>query len=65
MNISPEENEVAIVSEIKNRKMNLGMVCLRWLPEALGKANEGKHLIDLYTNTTWEVWQKTLHKEQQ
>jgi len=60
LNISPEENEVAIVSEIKNRKMNVGMVCLRWLPEALGKANEGKHLIDLYTNTTWDGWAKNI-----
>jgi len=60
LNISPEENEVAIVSEIKNRKMNVGMVCLRWLPEALGKANEGEHLIDLYTNTTWDGWAKNI-----
>lgn len=59
-NIVPEENKKQVVSEIKNRKMNVGMVCLRWLPESLGLADEGEHLIDLYTNTTWDGWAKTV-----
>ena len=36
------------------------MVCLRWLPESLGLADEGKHLIDLYTNPEWDGWAKTI-----
>jgi len=40
--------------------MNVGMVYLRWLPESLGQADEGPHLIDLYTNTEWDGWAKTI-----
>lgn len=36
------------------------MVSLRWLPEALGQADQGEHLIDLYTNTEWDGWAKTV-----
>lgn len=60
LNIAPEENNNKIVEEIKTRKMNVGMVCLRWLPEALGKANEGEHLLELYTNTSWDGWAKNI-----
>ncbi len=60
LDIAPKESQDKIVEEIKNRKMNVGMICLRWLPEALGKAGEGEHLIDLYTNTQWDGWAKNL-----
>lgn len=40
--------------------MNVGMVCLRWLPEALGKAGQGDHLVELYTNSDWDGWAKTI-----
>lgn len=60
MGIVPQENTKQVVAEIKNRKMNVGMVSLRWLPEALGQADEGAHLIDLYTNTEWDGWAKTI-----
>lgn len=36
------------------------MVTLRWLPEAIGQADEGPHLIELYTNTEWEGWAKII-----
>lgn len=60
LNIVPKKYQTKVVEEIKNRKMNVGMVCLRWLPQALGKANEGEHLIDLYTNTSWDGWAKNI-----
>jgi alpha-L-rhamnosidase len=60
MGIVPEKNKRAVIAEIKKRKMNVGMVCLRWLPEALGQADQGAHLIDLYTNTEWDGWAKTI-----
>ena len=60
LNIAPEEKNNQIVEEIKTRKMNVGMVCLRWLIESIGKANEGEHLIDLYTNSAWDGWAKIL-----
>ncbi|MCK9412524.1 MAG: family 78 glycoside hydrolase catalytic domain [Prolixibacteraceae bacterium] len=60
MGIVPESNMKQVITEIKNRKMNVGMVSLRWLPEALGVADQGPHLIDLYTNTEWDGWAKTV-----
>jgi alpha-L-rhamnosidase len=60
MDIVPSDSRSAVIAEVKNRKMNVGMVSLRWLPESLGKADEGAHLIDLYTNTEWDGWAKTI-----
>ena len=40
--------------------MSVGMVTVRWLPEALGQADQGPHLIELYTNTDWDGWAKTI-----
>ena len=60
MGIVPQENIKTVVNEIKKQKMSVGMVCLRWLPESLGKADEGEHLIDLYTNKEWDGWAKTI-----
>lgn len=60
MGIVPESNIKQVITEIKNRKMNVGMVSLRWLPEALGLADQGPHLIDLYTNSDWDGWAKTV-----
>ncbi|MES2238960.1 MAG: family 78 glycoside hydrolase catalytic domain [Bacteroidota bacterium] len=60
LNIVPEANKKQVVEEIKKQKMSIGMVCLRWLPESLGLADEGKHLIDLYTNPEWDGWAKTI-----
>ncbi len=60
MGIVPPANFSNVVETIKDRKMNVGMESLRWLPEALGQADEGPHLIDLYTNTEWDGWAKTV-----
>ena len=60
LDIAPKECRDKIVEAIKNRKMSVGMICLRWLPEALGKAGEGEHLIDLYTHTEWDGWAKNI-----
>ena len=40
--------------------MSVGMVTLRWLPASLGQADQGPHLIDLYTNPDWDGWAKTV-----
>jgi alpha-L-rhamnosidase len=60
MGIAPEDNLDSIVAEIKEQKMSVGMVTLRWLPEAIGQADEGPHLIELYTNTEWDGWAKII-----
>ncbi len=60
MGIVPEANLDSVIAEIKKQKMSVGMVTLRWLPEALGQADEGPHLIQLYTNPEWDGWAKTI-----
>ena len=60
LNLVPQQHLEKVVAAVKKRKMNVGMVCLRWLPEALGQAGEGQHLFELYTNTEWDGWAKTI-----
>jgi len=60
MGLVPESNVEAVVAAIKERKMSVGMVSVRWLPEALGKADQGAHLIELYTNPKWDGWAQTI-----
>lgn len=60
MGIVPEANLKPVVAAIKERKMSVGMVTLRWLPEAIGKAEEGAHLLELYTNPEWDGWAQTI-----
>ncbi len=60
MGIVPEANIEAVIAAIKERHMSVGMVTVRWLPEAIGQADQGPHLIDLYTNTDWDGWAKTI-----
>ncbi len=60
LDIAPDHLKDNIINQIKAQKMAVGMICLIWLPEALGKANEGHHLFDLYTNTSWNGWAKTI-----
>jgi alpha-L-rhamnosidase len=62
MGIVPPANREAVVNEIKKQKMSVGMVTVRYLPEALGQADEGAHLINLYTNTDWDGWAKLIKK---
>ncbi len=60
LGLVPEENKLAVKNLVKDKKMSVGMVTLRWLPEAIGEADEGEHLIDLFTNTKWDGWAKTI-----
>ena len=56
LNMVPKKYESAVAEFVKSKKMSVGMVTLRWLPEALGEANEGEHLLELYTNSEWDGW---------
>jgi alpha-L-rhamnosidase len=60
MGIVPADNLDAVIDAIKERQMSVGMVTVRWLPEAIGQADQGPHLIELYTNTNWDGWAKTI-----
>jgi len=58
--IVPPANRAAVIDQIKKLKMSVGMVTVRYLPEAIGQADEGAHLINLYTNTEWDGWAKII-----
>lgn len=60
MGYAPPKNRKAVIAAVKERKMSVGMVTVRYLPEALGEAGEGAHLFELYTNTNWDGWAKTI-----
>ncbi len=60
--IVPDKNYDSVVRLIKDRKMNVGMVTLRWLPESIGKAGQGNHLLKLYTNPEWDGWAQTIQQ---
>jgi alpha-L-rhamnosidase len=60
--IVPDQYKKQVYNAIKERKMASGMVTLRYLPEAIGVAADGLHMLDLYTNTTWDGWARTVAK---
>jgi len=60
--IAPEASKKAVFKAVKERRMASGMVTLRYLPEAIGLANDGEHMIDLYTNKDWDGWAKTVSR---
>ena len=62
LDITPENNKKAVLDLVKQRKMSVGMVTARFLPQALGLAEEGDHLLELYTNPEWDGWAKTISK---
>lgn len=62
LRIVPVDKLGTVVGKIKELRMQIGMQCLRWLPQALGESDEGAHLIQLYTDSSWEGWAKLLTK---
>ena len=60
LGIVPDRNRTVVINAVKQRKMHVGMVTLGFLPQALGEADEGRHLLNLYTNPEWDGWAKTI-----
>lgn len=60
LGIVPEGFVDSVANQIMYYKMSSGMVTLRWLPEAIGEADKGAHLVDLFTNTEWDGWAKCI-----
>jgi len=58
----PEANHEVVTEAVKQRQMNVGMVTVRLLPQALGEAQEGEHLYELYTNPKWDGWAQTISR---
>lgn len=49
----PPAQQGSVVNHVKDLKVSLGMVTVKWLTQALGEADEGEHLIDVYTDDSW------------
>jgi alpha-L-rhamnosidase len=60
LGLVPPERREAVLAAVKGRKMSVGMVTAYWLIRALGEADQGEHLIDLYTNPQWDGWARNL-----
>lgn len=60
LHIVPDANREAVKAKVKELKMSVGMVTVMWLVKALGEADEGAHMIDLFTNPEWYGWAQTL-----
>jgi alpha-L-rhamnosidase len=62
LGIVPHERKSAVISKVKERRMNVGMVTVMWLIRALGEADQGPHLIELLTNSDWHGWASCLSR---
>lgn len=62
LGIVPPARLASVTDKVKEMKMSVGMVTVMWLVRALGEADQGEHLIGLYTNQTWYGWARCLSR---
>ncbi|MFT4177632.1 MAG: family 78 glycoside hydrolase catalytic domain [Luteolibacter sp.] len=62
LGIVPEDKRDSVIELVKQQRMRVGMITVRWLVLALGEARQGPHLIDLFTNKEWDGWANNLSK---
>jgi len=60
LGIVPAIHQTNVVEKVKDLQMSVGMVTVMWLVRALGEADEGEHLVELYTNQNWYGWARCL-----
>jgi alpha-L-rhamnosidase len=60
LGIVPKERHAAVIAHVKARRMNVGMVTVLWLVRALGEADQGAHLVELFTHKEWDGWARCL-----
>jgi alpha-L-rhamnosidase len=60
LDLVPNERRAAVVDHVKGLKVSMGMVTVGWLIRALGEADEGEHLLDVYTRSDWDGWARCL-----
>jgi alpha-L-rhamnosidase len=80
LGIVPTAQRPSVVSKVNELNMSVGMVTVQWLVRALGEADQGPALINLYTNAanlgwarclqrgataTWESWTSDTNAESQ
>ena len=62
LGIVPEAARDTVIAAVKERRMSVGMVTVWWLIRALGEADEGEHLLELFTNPEWYGWARSLER---
>lgn len=62
LGIVPPEQFTSVLNHVKERKMSVGMVTVQWLVRALGQADQGPALLDLYTNANNLGWARCLQR---
>jgi alpha-L-rhamnosidase len=62
LGIVPEGARASVIAAVKERRMSVGMVTVWWLVRALGEADEGEHLLELFTNPAWHGWARSLER---
>lgn len=62
LGIVPADKLDTVVAAVKDREMSCGMVTVRFLCEAVGRSDEGTHLLNLYTNPEWDGWADNIAK---
>ncbi|WP_437921087.1 family 78 glycoside hydrolase catalytic domain [Sphingobacterium sp. LRF_L2] len=62
LNMTPATSVEKVTAQVKEGKMSVGMVTVRFLLEALGEQKEGPHLLELLTNPNWNGWAQTVSK---
>ncbi|WP_312192278.1 MGH1-like glycoside hydrolase domain-containing protein, partial [Sphingobacterium sp.] len=62
LHMVPAQYIRTVTEQVRQAKMNAGMVTVRFLLEALGEQQQGKYLLELMTNPAWDGWAKTVSK---
>ena len=62
LGIVPNENATAVLSKVKEAGISVGMVTMPWLLRAIGGADEGEHLLEMFTNEQWPGWSRCLSR---
>ena len=61
LGIVPPEHRASVIARVKELKMRVGMVTVLFLVRAVGESGDGPHLVDLFTDASWDAgWARIL-----
>ncbi len=60
LGIVPDGSREAVLAKVKEAGISVGMVTMPWLIRAIGGADEGGQLFEMYTNEQWPGWARCL-----
>lgn len=61
LGLVPAAQRASVVAKVKELKMSVGMVTVLFLVRGIGEADEGEHLIEMFTNADWPAgWAQNL-----